>query len=167
MGAAPKIPLSSVEPRVPLSPEQKVEIEIQRVGGDRRKRAVSQAHNRVKEREFFEHVEQAVKDADASRTWESASTQELSEKIVRRFAKVVLLGGPMFMPTNLKEVTEAAGSWSKIATAEAVRAGRLVAPTGELTPAQLAAVELTERIVAFKKGSSARTAARMAREDVG
>lgn len=162
MAAAPKIPLSSVEPRVPLTYEQKVELEIKKVGGSRSKRNIAQGHGRVRTKEYFDEIEDAVKSADESRTWEDKSTQELSEKIVRKHAKIVLLGGPMFYPTTLKEATEAGAAWSKIATAEAVRAGRMADPEGELTAEQEAAIKLAEQIKQLRKGSAARSAARRA-----
>ena len=53
---------------------------------------------------------------------EGKTEEELAELAIRRFANVVLLGGDEFLPKNLMEASNAAKTWSQIASLAKARA---------------------------------------------
>jgi hypothetical protein len=67
----------------------------------------------------------------------------MADMIVRRMAKVVLLGGEAFMPTTAREATDMAHAWEMIAKNESVRKGKIKDEKVEDdSPAKKAAQEL-------------------------
>lgn len=78
-----------------------------------------------------------------SRQLDDKTTEELADMQVRRLAKLVLLGGALFAPTDLREASQTAVMWSNIAKVESVRKGKIKDDTVEDdSPVQKAARDL-------------------------
>lgn len=83
-----------------------------------RKQKQEAARNRAKlVAETMDEAELAA----MSRTFDDRPIEELADFAVRKMAKVVILGGKAFLPTSLKEATDAAAGWAQIAYKEAAR----------------------------------------------
>lgn len=87
----------------------------------------------------------AAVEAGDSQAFSTKSNEELADMIIRRNAKILLLGGEAFAPISAKEATEIAHAWSAIAKNETVRKGKSKDEGVEDdTPAQEAAKALAK-----------------------
>lgn len=103
-----------------------------------------------------EEVTAAVDDAIESDMFAGKTNEELADLITYRMAKITLIGGELFAPTSLKEVTETATAWAKVATAEANRRRGKLPNEAELSPVEDLAEKLRKlKAVATKRARTA------------
>lgn len=138
-----------------LTPEMRAEYQEKRRGTYDAERARASELAAARRQKAADAVEQAVGDAIESDMFSGKTNEELADLIVYRAAKIVLNGGPLFNPTNLKEVTELAKVWENVAASEAARRrGKLPnEPTSD--PVKDAMERMKElRVVAAKRARS-------------
>jgi hypothetical protein len=102
-------------------PEQQRAAQEKSVLSHRANRAKAQQVERERREGVVEEIVAAAEGAIESDRLAGKTNEELADLVVYRYAKIVLLGGPAFMPSSLKEATDAAKSWSRIAVDEAAR----------------------------------------------
>lgn len=137
------VPDHASGPARSLSPEKAAEMARIKALTYREERAKQQAIERSKRVEAAETVNEAVSQAVTSKALDGQSIEDLADKIVYRNARIALLGGELFAPTSLKELTEVAKAWSGIAKSEADRRRQKLPDEAEPTPVQDVAAHLT------------------------
>ena len=105
---------------------------------EKEKRARAQSAARERAKLVTETLEQADL-AAASKALDDKPIEDMADLAVRKMAKVVLLGGQAFLPTSLKEATDAAAGWAQIAYKEAARRKALEKADDELEESPVAA----------------------------
>lgn len=86
---------------------------------ERQRRIESQKQRRLQATTVLGDAAAAAEVAALSQALDKKSNEELADLVVRRMAKIALLGGEAFAPTTLREASEAANSWANIAYKEA------------------------------------------------
>lgn len=113
---------------------------------DKAKRAQAQEAARQRAALVAETLDEAEL-AAASRALDDRPIEELADSAVRKMAKVVLLGGKAFLPTSLKEATDAAAGWAQIAYKEAARRKALEKADDEVEESPVAAAAAAMRLI--------------------
>lgn len=80
---------------------------------------------------------------------QGVSIEDIGTQMTRRMARLVMFGGPEFMPTSAKEATEMAKTWHSIAIAE--RRKNLGDDAGTLTDAEEAQKKLRSMEAELRK----------------
>lgn len=117
----------------------------------RDKRTKAQDAEMVRRKAAAAEVVSAVNAALESDLTAGKSNEELADIIVQRNAKITLMGGDLFLPTSLREVTETAKAWSAIAKQEADRRRQRLPDEAEPTPVEDLSAKLTKLQDAMRK----------------
>ena len=110
----------------------------------RQKRVEKQDAEMIRRKTAVAEVAAAVNGALESDMTAGKSNEELADILVQRMAKITLLGGDLFMPTSLRELTETAKAWSSIAKQEADRRRQRLPDEAEATPVEDLSAKLTK-----------------------
>lgn len=138
-------PLSPKSPQVAMfsDPEKARELQVKSRDTYKAKRAEMAARRQEVTKSVLGSVVETAEAAMDSRQLDDKTTEELADMQVRRLAKLVLLGGALFAPTDLREASQTAVMWSNIAKVESVRKGKIKDDTVEDdSPVQKAARDL-------------------------
>jgi hypothetical protein len=138
-------PLSPKSPQVAMfsDPEKARELQVRSRETYKAKRAENAARRQEVTKSVLGSVVETAEAAMDSRQLDDKTTEELADMQVRRLAKLVLLGGALFAPTDLREASQTAVMWSNIAKVESVRKGKIKDDTVEDdSPVQKAARDL-------------------------
>ena len=133
------------KPFVPLvlDPEKAREMQVAKTETYRAKRREAQAQRKEAAAAALGPAIEGAEGALASHALDGMTNEELADLQVKRMAKIVLLGGPAFVPTTLKEATESAHTWSQVAKNESLRKGKVKGEDPEDdSPVQRAAKDL-------------------------
>lgn len=124
-------------------PEKARELQVESRKTYKAKRAEMAARRQEVTKSVLGSVVETAEAAMDSRQLDDKTTEELADMQVRRLAKLVLLGGALFAPTDLREASQTAVMWSNIAKVESVRKGKIKDDTVEDdSPVQKAARDL-------------------------
>jgi len=110
-----------------MDPEKARELQVKKNDTYKAKRAESQRQKIEAAKTALAPAVDGAVGALSSRALDDKSNEELADLQVNRMAKIVLLGGPAFIPTTLKEATESAHTWSQVAKNESLRKGKIKA----------------------------------------
>lgn len=115
------------KPFVPLvlDPEKAREMQAAKSDTYRAKRREAQAQRKEAAAAALGPAIEGAEGALSSHALDDKTNEELADLQVKRMAKIVLLGGPAFVPTTLKEATESAHTWSQVAKNESLRKGKV------------------------------------------
>jgi NTP pyrophosphatase (non-canonical NTP hydrolase) len=102
----------------------------------RAKRVKAQDAEMVRRKTAAAEVIEAVNNAVDSELTADKTNEELADIIVQRMAKITLMGGDLFLPTSLKEVTETAQRWSAVAKQQADRRRERLPGEPEASPVE-------------------------------
>ena len=115
----------------PIHAGNAVEMALKKAEKDREKRAEAQLQRAKRAQAVIGDVVDNAQLAADSKAYDKKSAEDMADMIVKRMAKIVLLGGEGFVPVSLKEVTDAATAWSQIAHRETARRKALALPEDE------------------------------------
>ena len=108
-----------------------VEMALRKAEKDREKRAELQLQRAKRAKAVIGDVVDNASLAADSTALNKKSAEDMADMIVKRMAKIVLLGGEGFIPVSLKEVTDSATAWSQIAHRETARRRAMALPEDE------------------------------------
>jgi hypothetical protein len=138
------VPSPHVRPVSPINASNAAEMAHRKAEKERARRTESQRQARVRATQLGDAA-RIADDASFNTLLDKKSNEELAELAIRKYAKIVLMGGEAFAPTTLREATEAAVGWANIAYKEAQKKrGLPAADEKELTPAEEAARSLRQ-----------------------